>query len=77
MVKWCIEWMAQFPKPWVGIAWKGGIQNTQSHIRSMDLQELAPIIEAGGTVFDLSYQDNRHEVSKWNIDHKAQIINPR
>lgn len=77
MVEWCKNWLSQFPKPWIGIAWRGGIPNTQTHLRSMDLKEMAPIIMSGGTVIDLSYQDNRHEVSKWNIDNKAQIINPK
>lgn len=68
---------ADKPKPWLGIAWQGGIQATQTHLRSMELNELAPVIEAWpGTVFDLSYQDNRIEVSRWNIDHEKQIVVP-
>lgn len=70
------EWLQQFPKPWVGIAWKGGIQATQHHLRSMDLQDFAPIIKSGGTMFDLSYTDNRLEVSCWNIDNQQQIVVP-
>lgn len=72
------EKLAQHPRPWVGIAWQGGIQSTQTHLRSMNLVDLAPVIlevgKAGGTVFDLSYQDNRHEVSLWNIDNAEQIV---
>lgn len=70
------EWLSQFPKPWVGLAWKGGIQNTQSHLRSIELSDLAPVIKSGGTMFDLSYQDNRLEVSRWNADNPEQIVVP-
>ena len=72
------ELLSKHPKPWVGIAWRGGIQNTQAHIRSMDLQDLAPVIRRvhknGGTVFDLSYQDNRHEISLWNVGNGEQVV---
>ena len=66
--------LAKYPKPWVGIAWKGGIQATQAHIRSMDLSDLAPHVK--GTMIDLSYQDNRLEVARWNIDNRNQVICP-
>jgi hypothetical protein len=69
-------WLAQFPKPWVGIAWQGGVPQTMSHIRSLELPELAPIIEQGGTVFDMSYQNTTSEVAHWNIDHPQQIVRP-
>lgn len=70
------EWLEHFPKPWVGIAWKGGILSTQHHIRSMELADLSPVIKSGGTMIDLSYQDNRLEVSRWNIANHQQIVNP-
>lgn len=69
-------WLAQFPKPWLGIAWQGGIPHTMKELRSLDLVEMAPIIEQGGTVFDLSYQDTVEEVARWNVDHPQQIIRP-
>jgi tetratricopeptide (TPR) repeat protein len=68
------DFLSGYPKPWVGIAWKGGIQATQTHLRSMDLKDLAPAIK--GTLVDLSYQDNRLEVSRWNIDNETQVICP-
>jgi tetratricopeptide (TPR) repeat protein len=68
------EELSKYPKPWVGIAWKGGIQATQAHIRSMDLKDIAPHIK--GTMIDLSYQDNRLEVARWNIDNRSQVICP-
>jgi len=70
------EELSKYPKPWVGITWKGGIQATQAHIRSMDLEDLAPVIRKAGTAIDLSYQDNRLEVARWNIDNKEQVICP-
>jgi ADP-heptose:LPS heptosyltransferase len=66
--------LEKYPKPWVGITWHGGIQNTQKHLRSMDLAELAPVIEKAGTTFDLSYHDSNLEVARWNIANKSQVI---
>jgi hypothetical protein len=66
------------PKPWTGIAWRGGIQATQSHARSLELTEFEPILDAaGGTLIDLSYHDSQREVASWNIAHPdRQIIKP-
>jgi len=75
-VAFCNDMLAKYPKPWVGIAWQGGIQATQNKVRSLSLAELAPVINSGGTIFDLSYQDNRIELSRWNIDNKVQIVWP-
>ena len=47
-----------------------------SSIRSLELAELAPIIEQGGTVIDMSYQDTVAEVARWNVDHAQQIVRP-
>lgn len=69
------EELAKHPKPWIGIAWKGGIQATQHFQRSMDLAELLQY-PLKGTLIDLSYQDNRLEIARWNIDHKEQVIVP-
>ena len=69
------QWLEQFPKPWTGIAWKGGIQATQAHLRSMELPEMAPLFKAG-TYFDLSYHDSAREVAQWNIDNPTQVIKP-
>jgi hypothetical protein len=77
MVEWWRGWMADYPRPWVGIAWQGGIQATQKHLRSVALEDMAPVIKSGGTMFDLSYQDNRLEVSRWNIDHAEQVVVPK
>lgn len=70
------EWLEQFPKPWVGLAWKGGIAHTNTLARSMELADLAPIIQSGGTMISLSYHDDSKEVARWNLDHKEQIQIP-
>jgi tetratricopeptide (TPR) repeat protein len=74
--KW-LSWLEQFPKPWVGIAWKGGLQQTQTHLRSVELKDYAPILKQGGTLFDLSYHDSASEVAAWNLENEAQVIVPR
>lgn len=75
MVREWLDWLERFPKPWTGIAWRGGIQQTQTHLRSIDLLEFAPLMKAG-TYFDLSYQDSDREVAAWNLDNTVQIIKP-
>lgn len=69
-------WLERFPKPWVGIAWKGGIPRTNTVARSMDLADLAPIIKAGGTPISLAYQDVGLEVARWNVANREQIVVP-
>lgn len=73
--KW-LAWLEQFPKPWVGYAWKGGIQKTNEAARSMRLEELAPFLKSGGTAISLAYQDVGLEVARWNIDHHDQVVVP-
>jgi tetratricopeptide (TPR) repeat protein len=60
----------------IGISWKGGVPHTQRHLRSVELEDFAPIMELGGTFIDLSYQDNDREVALWNLQGKAQVIKP-
>lgn len=69
-------WLEQFPQPWIGIAWKGGIQRTNEASRSIALNDLAPILKQGGTLISLAYQDVGLEVARWNIDNKQQVIVP-
>ena len=73
VAKWA-RWLEQYPRPWRGIAWKGGVPQTQTTIRSIDLPDMAPLI--AGTVIDLSYHDSSREVAEWNIANKTQIIRP-
>lgn len=70
------DWLSKFPRPWFGIGWKGGIQATQTHLRSIRLEELRPVLELPGSFIDLSYMDNSAEIARWNIENKAQVIRP-
>lgn len=71
--KW-LKWLKQFPKPWRGLAWKGGIQQTLKHIRSIDLADYAPIVELNGTNIDLSYHDSTKEIDRSGFDIKRPPI---
>lgn len=73
--KW-IQWLAQFPGPHVGIAWQGGIQVTQKHLRSVTLEQFEPILSLPGKFIDLSYHDSTSEIARWNIQQKTQIVRP-
>ena len=66
-------WLEQFPKPWVGLAWRGGIPHTNMQARSMRLEEWAPILKHGGSFINLCYQDVGLEIARWNIDNREQI----
>ncbi len=70
------DWLLKFKKPTVGIAWRGGLQQTQTHIRSIDLDDYKPILERDAAYIDLSYHDSRLEVARWNINNVQQIIQP-
>ena len=69
-------WLQDMPKPWIGISWKGGIQATQHHLRSMTLPDLGPIMLKKGTFIDMSYMDNGREISAWNLENANQIVRP-
>lgn len=69
-------WLADKPRPWVGVSWKGGIQRTLTHLRSLDLEQFAPVLEQNGTFVDLSYADNKAEIARWNIKGRSQILIP-
>jgi tetratricopeptide (TPR) repeat protein len=71
------EKLAALPRPWVGLAWQGGLQRSSKHLRSFKLAELQPIMRFAGTLIDLSYHDSCKEVAQWNIDHdEHQVIQP-
>lgn len=70
------KWLEQFPKPWVGIAWRGGIQRTNEAVRSVDLAQFAPIMQRGGSFISLAYQNVGREIAQWNIRHREQVHVP-
>ncbi len=72
-----MEWLRQFPRPWLGLAWQGGLARSLRAFRSFTLADLEPVMPYGGTLFDMSYHDSAHEVATWNIDHRDhQIVKP-
>jgi tetratricopeptide (TPR) repeat protein len=68
------EWLQQFPGPTLGLAWEGGLTHTQKATRSAQLAELEPVMQYGGTLIDLSYQDHRLEIARWNLEHPDQQV---
>ncbi len=77
--KWVKAWtetLEQYPKPWVGLAWRGGIQRTNEASRSLRLADLEPVINQKGTVISLCYQSVGHEVALWNLHNEKQVICP-
>jgi Tfp pilus assembly protein PilF len=69
-------WLASYPGRKVGLSWKGGVPHTQKHLRSLDLVDLAPVMEHGDVFFDLSYSNNDREVALWNLQGGPQVIKP-
>lgn len=69
-------WLAKLGKRSIGLAWRGGIQVTQTHLRSITIDDYAPILKRDAVFIDLSYHDSAREVALWNIDNTAQIIRP-
>lgn len=70
------EFLQRFPRPWIGVSWQGGIQQTQKHLRSLELAQLAPVLELPGSFFDLSYRDSEKEVNAWNARLQAHVVRP-
>jgi hypothetical protein len=56
------------------LAWKGGIQQTLKHIRSIDLADFKPIVELPGTNVDLSYHDSAKDIERSGFDIKRPPI---
>jgi tetratricopeptide (TPR) repeat protein len=73
--KWT-DWLHEYRTPHIGISWKGGIQATQTHLRSIALEDLKPVLQLPGSFIDLSYMDNGLEISQWNLENKTQVIRP-
>ncbi len=73
MEKWR-ESLKDLPKPWVGIAWQGGIIGTMRETRSLDVEDWKPVIDQGGTFVDLSYHDSSAEVERFNAKSENKIV---
>ena len=69
--------LAPFQRPWVGVAWQGGLPRTMRHLRSFQIDDLAPVMPYAGTLINMSYHDSAREVAKWNIAHpEHQVVDP-
>lgn len=54
----CIQWRAlfdTFPGKKIGIAWRGGLESTGQHKRSMTMDDIAPLMKDGNTYISLEY----------------------
>ena len=69
------DWLSKYGRT-CGLSWKGGVPHTQRHLRSIDLEDLSPVMKPGVTYIDLSYNDNDREVAMWNLKGGPQIIKP-
>jgi len=69
--------LERYPKPWVGLTWRGGIQKSNEASRSFRLEQYRPLLESGGTFLSLCYQwETQEEVARWNIDNPNQVRIP-
>jgi tetratricopeptide (TPR) repeat protein len=60
-------------KPKVGIAWTGGLKNTGSHRRSLDLDDFLPILRQDATFVSLQYKDASQEVEALKKAHGITV----
>ena len=73
-------------KPAVGLAWSGGLKETGSGLRSIDLKRLAPILGMDCTFVSLQYKDAAREIEGTQVrqfahatlvkdyDHTASLV---
>jgi len=48
----------RFPRPWIGVGWRGGYTKTRKDLRSLPLEEWLPVFKSSkGTFFSFQYQD--------------------
>jgi hypothetical protein len=61
----------RYPKPWVGIGWKGGAKKTRRDLRSLHLDKWMPILkDFKGTFFSFQYdKDADLEVQQFCEEH--------
>lgn len=70
------EKLSHHPRPWIGLAWEGGLVSTMRKNRSFPLDDLAPVLDGNGTFIDMNYRDCREEIATWNLDNETQILYP-
>lgn len=71
-----IQWRALLdslgPKPKIGIAWTGGLKRTGAARRSIELEEMMPILRQDATFISLQYKD-APEIAALKLDHGITI----
>jgi ADP-heptose:LPS heptosyltransferase len=70
------QWKAELSKlgnrKKVGIAWNGGLKDTFKERRSLDLEQLLPILSQDCTFISLEYK-NPHELADFEQEHGIKI----
>lgn len=60
-------------KPKIGIAWTGGLKDTFAARRSLDLEQLLPILQQDATFISLQYKDPSQEIAEFTGKHGITI----
>lgn len=60
-------------KPKIGIAWTGGLKDTFSERRSLDLEQLLPILKQDATFISLQYRNPAQELAEFEAKHGIKI----
>lgn len=72
-----LQWRALFDtykKPVIGIAWTGGINNTNKAARSLTLEDYLPIFKSVDAVWvSLEYRDRDDEIQAFKAKHGIEI----
>lgn len=74
-----LQWRAlldTFPGKKIGLAWTGGLTNTNSTGRSFDLSTLEPILSLPHTFISLEYNEpNQLQLEKYGVHHWGRAVN--
>jgi tetratricopeptide (TPR) repeat protein len=60
-------------KPKIGIAWTGGLKDTFSQRRSVELEQLIPILKQDATFVSLQYKDATKEIAELKEKHGITV----
>lgn len=60
-------------KPKIGIAWTGGLKDTHGERRSLDLEQLLPILKKDATFISIQYKDPSAEIAEFTSKHGITI----
>jgi tetratricopeptide (TPR) repeat protein len=60
-------------KPKIGIAWTGGLKDTHGERRSLNLEQLLPILKQDATFISLQYKDPSSEIEAFVQKHGIKV----